>query len=107
MFAGNGVTADSEDINDLLRAANGTAADEGVHGLDVSFEAFTAWMQSSSPLADGKSTRNLPLRVAGSALTDCLGFQRCVQLWVACWTTNLTWTRWVSSQAILQPKNCL
>lgn len=52
MFAGNGVEADSEDINDLLRAANGTAADDDVAELDVSFDAFSAWMQSSSPLAD-------------------------------------------------------
>jgi hypothetical protein len=52
MFAAKGITADLQDVDDLIRAANNTEADEDVSEMDVSFEAFSAWMQSSSPLAD-------------------------------------------------------
>jgi hypothetical protein len=53
MFEGNGVTADAEDVNDLIRAANGLEAGAEVTGdMEVTFEAFKGWMQSSSLLAD-------------------------------------------------------
>jgi hypothetical protein len=52
MFQANGITAVPKDVDDLIRAAHGASADEDVTGMDVSFDAFSSWMQSSSPLAN-------------------------------------------------------
>lgn len=52
MFAANGIAAAPKDVDDLIRAAHGAPADKDVTGMDVSFEAFSTWMQSSSPLAN-------------------------------------------------------
>ena len=52
MFAGKGISAADKDVDDLIRAANGCALDEDVSELDVTFDAFSRWMQSSSPLAN-------------------------------------------------------
>eukprot|EP01043_Picozoa_sp_COSAG02_P011692 COSAG02_NODE_435_length_22393_cov_18.805643_12_plen_166_part_00 len=52
MFAASGIAADRKDVDDLIRAAHGASADEDVSDMDVSFEAFSTWMQSSSPLAN-------------------------------------------------------
>lgn len=52
MFAANGIMAETKDVDDLIRAANGATAEDDVSDLEVTFEAFSSWMQSSSPLAD-------------------------------------------------------
>ena len=52
MFAAKGISAAVKDVDDLIRASNGAAAGDDVSGMVCSFEAFFAWMHSSSPLAN-------------------------------------------------------
>lgn len=66
MFQAKGITAAPKDVDDLIRAANGTSVDDDVSGMEVSFDAFSKWMQSSSPLA------NEMRRALGGMLEDKL-----------------------------------
>jgi hypothetical protein len=52
VFAAKGIAATANDVDDLIRASNGAAAGDDVSGMECSFDAFLAWMHSSSPLAN-------------------------------------------------------